>query len=95
MQAAGQRAGAYFSSWGAWAAEKRKTGWGAPASGSAPVLSTVKVEPSAEKSPSVATEPSVPLPTTADALGIVTGSSEHSKTEKAAATVPDTVTTTK
>jgi hypothetical protein len=27
MQAAGQKAGAYFSSWGAWAAEKRKTGW--------------------------------------------------------------------
>jgi hypothetical protein len=27
VQAAGQRAGAYFSSWGSWAAEKRKTGW--------------------------------------------------------------------
>ncbi|KAF2427271.1 hypothetical protein EJ08DRAFT_593154 [Tothia fuscella] len=27
MQAAGQKAGAYFSSWGSWAAEKRKTGW--------------------------------------------------------------------
>jgi hypothetical protein len=28
MQAAGQKAGAYFSSWGTWASEKRKTGWG-------------------------------------------------------------------
>ncbi|KAF2760644.1 hypothetical protein EJ05DRAFT_436352 [Pseudovirgaria hyperparasitica] len=29
VQAAGTRAGAYLSSWGAWASEKRKTGWGA------------------------------------------------------------------
>ena len=28
MQAASQRAGAYFSSWGTWASEKRRTGWG-------------------------------------------------------------------
>ena len=28
VQAAGKSAGAYLSSWGAWAAEKRKTGWG-------------------------------------------------------------------
>ncbi|KAK5112351.1 hypothetical protein LTR62_004314 [Meristemomyces frigidus] len=27
VAAAGQRAGAYFSSWGAWAAEKRRVGW--------------------------------------------------------------------
>jgi hypothetical protein len=27
MQAAGQKAGAYLSSWGSWASEKRKTGW--------------------------------------------------------------------
>ena len=27
VTAAGQRAGAYLSSWGAWASEKRKTGW--------------------------------------------------------------------
>lgn len=27
VAAAGQRASAYFSSWGAWASEKRKTGW--------------------------------------------------------------------
>jgi hypothetical protein len=27
MQAASQKAGAYFSSWGSWASEKRKTGW--------------------------------------------------------------------
>ncbi|KAF2225062.1 transport protein Avl9-domain-containing protein [Elsinoe ampelina] len=28
VQAAGARAGAYLSSWGSWAAEKRKAGWG-------------------------------------------------------------------
>ncbi|KAI9711651.1 MAG: hypothetical protein M1812_007084 [Candelaria pacifica] len=28
VSAASSRAGAYFSSWGTWAAEKRKTGWG-------------------------------------------------------------------
>jgi hypothetical protein len=28
MAAASQKAGAYFSSWGTWAAEKRRTGWG-------------------------------------------------------------------
>lgn len=28
VQAASQRAGAYLSSWGSWAADKRKTGWG-------------------------------------------------------------------
>lgn len=28
VQAASQKAGAYLSSWGAWASEKRKTGWG-------------------------------------------------------------------
>lgn len=27
VQAASARAGAYLSSWGTWAAEKRKTGW--------------------------------------------------------------------
>lgn len=27
VAAAGQRAGAYFSSWGSWAAEKRKSAW--------------------------------------------------------------------
>ncbi len=31
LQAASTRAGAYFSSWGTWASEKRK-GWGAPKS---------------------------------------------------------------
>ncbi|KAE9973683.1 hypothetical protein BLS_003471 [Venturia inaequalis] len=33
VQAAGQRAGAYLSSWGSWASEKRKTGWGRSSSG--------------------------------------------------------------
>ena len=35
VSAAGQRAGAYLSSWGAWASEKRKTGWGRTPSGNA------------------------------------------------------------
>lgn len=33
VQAAGQRAGAYLSSWGSWASEKRKSGWGRSSSG--------------------------------------------------------------
>jgi hypothetical protein len=33
VSAAGQRAGAYLSSWGSWASEKRKTGWGRTPSG--------------------------------------------------------------
>lgn len=33
VSAAGQRAGAYISSWGSWASEKRKTGWGRTPSG--------------------------------------------------------------
>jgi hypothetical protein len=33
VHAASQKAGAYFSSWGAWASEKRKQGWGRTASG--------------------------------------------------------------
>ena len=33
VQAASQRAGAYLSSWGAWASEKRKTGWRSTSSG--------------------------------------------------------------
>jgi len=33
VQAAGIKAGAYLSSWGAWATEKRKTGWGRSISG--------------------------------------------------------------
>lgn len=35
VQAASKSAGAYLSSWGAWAAEKRKTGWGRSISSSA------------------------------------------------------------
>jgi hypothetical protein len=35
VQAASQKAGAYLSSWGAWASEKRRSGWGRSASGSA------------------------------------------------------------
>lgn len=34
VAAAGQRAGAYLSSWGAWASEKRKIGWRAPSGSS-------------------------------------------------------------
>lgn len=34
VQDVGKKAGAYLSSWGSWAAEKRKTGWGRSMSGS-------------------------------------------------------------
>jgi hypothetical protein len=37
IQAASQRAGAYLSSWGSWASEKRKTGWGRNSGPSSPV----------------------------------------------------------
>jgi hypothetical protein len=37
IQAASQRAGAYLSSWGVWASEKRKTGWGRNSGPSSPV----------------------------------------------------------
>lgn len=42
VQAAGQRAGAYLSSWGSWASEKRRTGWGRSSSGgsTSPVVET-------------------------------------------------------
>lgn len=36
VQAASSRAGAYLSSWGSWAAEKHKIGWGRAFSGAAP-----------------------------------------------------------
>ena len=51
VAAAGQRAGAYLSSWGSWASEKRKTGW---RSGSIPSSATA-VSPSAEERPKVTT----------------------------------------
>lgn len=37
VAAAGQRAGAYFSSWGSWASERRKGGWGKTTPTSPPV----------------------------------------------------------
>ncbi|KAK1813874.1 hypothetical protein LTR12_011706 [Friedmanniomyces endolithicus] len=40
VAAAGQRAGAYLSSWGSWAAEKRKVGWQRQVSGSQGAAST-------------------------------------------------------
>ncbi|TKX25132.1 late secretory pathway protein AVL9 [Elsinoe australis] len=36
VQAASARAGAYLSSWGSWAAEKRKTGWGGKSATTSP-----------------------------------------------------------
>lgn len=44
-QAAGKSAGAYFSSWGAWAAEKRKTGWKAPPTSANSNAADAKTEP--------------------------------------------------
>ncbi|TKA45732.1 hypothetical protein B0A54_03417 [Friedmanniomyces endolithicus] len=45
VAAAGQRAGAYLSSWGSWAAEKRKAGWQRQASGSQGATSTQEGKP--------------------------------------------------
>jgi hypothetical protein len=39
VAAAGQKAGAYFSSWGTWASEKRKTGWRSTSATVTPVAS--------------------------------------------------------
>jgi hypothetical protein len=39
VAAAGQKAGAYFSSWGSWASEKRKTGWRSTSATVTPVAS--------------------------------------------------------
>jgi hypothetical protein len=52
--AAGQKAGSFFSSWGTWAAEKRKSGWARSTSGSE-VPKVVVAEPT----PAVAEEPVV------------------------------------
>jgi len=45
VAAAGQRAGAYLSSWGSWAAEKRKVGWQRQVSGSQATTSTQEEKP--------------------------------------------------
>lgn len=50
VAAAGQRAGAYLSSWGSWASEKRKAGWRSSPSGSGGVAS-----PPPEERPRVTT----------------------------------------
>jgi hypothetical protein len=53
MAAAGQKAGAYFSSWGNWASEKRKTGWRSTSTTVTPVASpTVDVKMKHESSAS-------------------------------------------
>lgn len=52
---AGQRAGAYFSSWGSWAAEKRKSAWAgrAPSNTAAgDVTEEAKIEDKVETAPS-------------------------------------------
>jgi hypothetical protein len=59
MQAASQRAGAYLSSWGAWATEKRKTGWGRPSTSTPP-------SPTADSKSDIREKPVV-LPPTSDA----------------------------
>lgn len=61
VQAASQRAGAYLSSWGSWASEKRKTGWGRSSSGgSSPTVESKPRPDSVHTSAS-----SVPEPVTA------------------------------
>ncbi|KAK0942995.1 hypothetical protein LTR29_005375 [Friedmanniomyces endolithicus] len=45
VTAAGQRAGAYLSSWGSWAAEKRRAGWQRQVSGSQGATSTQEGKP--------------------------------------------------
>lgn len=62
VQAAGQRAGAYLSSWGSWASEKRKSGWGRSSSGGS-TSPTVESKPRPD-SMHIATS-SVPEPVTA------------------------------
>ncbi|KAF4551940.1 putative late secretory pathway protein AVL9 [Elsinoe fawcettii] len=49
VQAAGAKAGAYLSSWGSWAAEKRKTGWGKGAAAQATEGKTGVEKVAAEK----------------------------------------------
>ncbi|KAJ9636724.1 hypothetical protein H2201_002975 [Coniosporium apollinis] len=44
VQAASSRAGAYLSSWGTWASEKRKTGWGKAPNTSAPSAATEDIK---------------------------------------------------
>ncbi|CAK4031139.1 Late secretory pathway AVL9 [Lecanosticta acicola] len=53
VAAASQRAGAYLSSWGSWAAEKRKSGWGRSTSTTA--APTTNQAPSAGDRPKVTT----------------------------------------
>ena len=45
VQAASQRAGAYLSSWGAWAAEKRKQGWRGRPGAEAPTAAALEERP--------------------------------------------------
>jgi hypothetical protein len=67
MQAAGQKAGAYFSSWGAWAAEKRKTGWRSEASPESQPSKTIASEknqpPTRTNGPSITVTPAKELNT--------------------------------
>ncbi|KAK5008159.1 hypothetical protein LTR16_004037, partial [Cryomyces antarcticus] len=54
VQAASARAGAYLSSWGTWASEKRKTGW------SRPGLASLTTSPQSDFRPSVTTVSELP-----------------------------------
>lgn len=53
VSAASQRAGAYLSSWGAWASEKRRSGWGGGSKGAA--SASTSATPSAATSPRAST----------------------------------------
>jgi hypothetical protein len=67
IQAASQRAGAYLSSWGSWATEKRKTGWGRNSGPSSPVTQEKRPElpksgESAEPKEVMGLKPQAPQP---------------------------------
>ena len=55
VAAASQRAGAYLSSWGAWASEKRKTGWGRSSTATSPDEDGAPLSSGLENRPRVTT----------------------------------------
>jgi hypothetical protein len=87
VQAAGQRAGAYLSSWGSWASEKRKTGWGRSSSSSSQATSpTMESKPKPDfPSPSAS---SVPTFTTSKQVWPEEKEAKEAATKGASSEVP-------
>jgi hypothetical protein len=82
MQAAGQKAGAYFSSWGAWAAEKRRTGWAGKTDSGPP---SPQIEQKQKFSPAVAGVTSFPVDKKSDVRDpVATTNSNDTKTNESA-----------